>query len=160
MLALLRQLFQHQAYADAAMVNAIRRHDAAARDQELRTLLHHMLVAHRFWVHLSQGLPFTVEEEARVPESLELLVTRYRETQVQEREWLARSWDRDLVQTLESPFFSGRQIAVHDGLLQVCLHSQGHRSQCAARLRMLGGEPPPLDFILWLKDRPAAVWDD
>lgn len=158
MLALLQELFQHQAYADASLLTAIRRHEIAADDPELRTLVHHMLVAHRFWIHLTQGLPFPVEDEARVPDSLDLIATRYRETQAQEQRWLATLQESDLVRTLESPFLPGRRIVVRDALVQVCMHSQGHRSQCATRLRLLGGEPPPLDFILWLKDRPAPVW--
>ena len=106
MLATLRDLFCRRAFTDAALLNAIRRHETAARDQELRTLLHHILVAHRYWIQLGQGLPFFVEEETTV-----------------------------------------------------CMHSHGHRSQCATKLRALGGEPPRLDFILWLKDRPAPVWE-
>jgi uncharacterized damage-inducible protein DinB len=43
-------------------------------------------------------------------------------------------------------------------LLQVCLHSQGHRAQAAKLLRALGGTPPMLDFILWRVDRPAPPW--
>jgi uncharacterized damage-inducible protein DinB len=159
MRAMFFDLFQHQAFADASIVNAIRRHEMAARDEELRTLLHHVVVAHRFWIHLAQEIPFSVEDESNVPDSLEAIVARYRETQAQEREWLAQLDESDLDRTLESPFFQGRRIAVRDALMQVCLHSQGHRSQCAARLRILGGEPPALDYILWLKDRPAAVWD-
>jgi uncharacterized damage-inducible protein DinB len=158
MLLLLQELFQHQAYADASMLTAIRRHEIAAHDPELRTLVHHMLVAHRFWIHLSQGLHFPVEDEARVPDSLDLIATRYRETQAQEQAWLATLQESDLVRTMASPFLPGRRIAVREALVQVCMHSQGHRSQCATRLRLLGGEPPPLDFILWLKDRPAPVW--
>jgi uncharacterized damage-inducible protein DinB len=158
MLAMLRDLFQHQAYTDAALANAIGRHELAARDQELRTLLQHILVAHRYWLHLGQGLPFAADEETRVPDSLEPIVARYRVTHAQEREWLAALHESDLARTLESPYFTGRRIAVGDALMQVCMHSHGHRSQCATRLRALGGEPPPLDFILWLKDRPAPVW--
>jgi uncharacterized damage-inducible protein DinB len=158
MLAMLLDLFQHQAYTDAALVNAIGRHEIAARDQELRNLLQHILVAHRYWLHLGQGLPFAADEETRVPDSLEPIVARYRDTQAQEKEWLAVLHESDLARTLESPYFPGRRIAVGDALMQVCMHSHGHRSQCATRLRALGGEPPPLDFILWLKDRPAPVW--
>jgi uncharacterized damage-inducible protein DinB len=153
-----RDLFQHQAYADAAIVNAIRRHDTAARDEQLRVLLHHVLIAHRFWIHLSQGLPFPVAAESDAPDSLDLLVAGYRDTQEQEREWLARLTESDLARPLESEFFPGRRIPMSEALMQVCLHSHGHRCQCATRLRQLGGEPPPLDFILWVKDRPAPVW--
>jgi uncharacterized damage-inducible protein DinB len=161
MLALFRDLFEHQAYADAAMVNAIRRHETAARDEQLRTLLHHILLAHRFWVHSSQGLPFVAEAEAPVPDSLETIAARYQETQARERQWLAGVQESDLDRLLESPLFEGRRYAVRDGLMQVCLHSQGHRSQCASKLRTLGGEPPALDYVLWIKDgRPAPNWPD
>jgi uncharacterized damage-inducible protein DinB len=159
-LALFLDLFQHQAHADASLINAIRRHEPAARDDELRRILHHILVAHRFWIHLSQGLSFSVDDERKVPDSLDRLVERYRETQVLERDWLTRLEESDLARTLESTYLPGRRVAVSEALLQVCLHSQGHRSQCATRLRALGGEPPAMDFILWLKDRPAAEWPE
>jgi uncharacterized damage-inducible protein DinB len=160
MLAMLLDLFQHQAYADAAIVNAIRRHEITGRDNALRVLLHHILIAHRFWIHLSQGLPFSAEDESGVPDSLDPLVSQYRDTQKQEREWLAQLKESDLTRTLESPYFPGRLIPLREALVQVCLHSHGHRSQCATRLRQLGGEPPLLDFIVWAKERPAPIWDE
>jgi uncharacterized damage-inducible protein DinB len=160
MLAMLLDLFEHQAYADAAMVNAIRQHDIAARDEVLRVLLHHILIAHRFWIHLGQGLPFSIEDERETPDSLDPLVSQYRDTQKQEREWLVQLKESDLSRTLESTFFPGRLIPLSEALMQVCLHSHGHRSQCATRLRQMGGEPPPLDFIVWVQDRPAPVWDE
>jgi uncharacterized damage-inducible protein DinB len=158
MLPLIRDLFGHQAYADASMLSAIGKHEPAAADRELRVLLHHILLAHRFWIHLGQGLPFSPDEEAEVPESLEPLVARYRDTHVLEQAWLERIDESGLARTLESPYLPGRRVSVSEALMQVCLHSQGHRSQCAARLRALGGAPPTLDFIVWLKDRPAPVW--
>jgi uncharacterized damage-inducible protein DinB len=158
MLATLRDLFRHQAYTDAALLGAIRQHETAAQDSGLRTLLHHILVAHRYWVHLGQGRPFVVEEETIVPDSLDLIAARFQVTHVEEQVWLDALQEADLTRTLESPFFPGRQIAMGDALMQVCMHSHGHRSQCATRLRALGGEPPILDFILWLKDRPTPVW--
>jgi uncharacterized damage-inducible protein DinB len=161
MLALFRDLFEHQAWADAAMLKAIRQHEAAARDEPLRSLLHHTLLAHRFWLHLSQGLPFVAEDEAKVPETLDTVAARYQETQARDRQWLARIGESGLDRLLESPFFEGRRYSVRDGLMQICLHSQGHRSQCASKLRALGGAPPVLDYVLWIKaDRPAPAWTD
>jgi uncharacterized damage-inducible protein DinB len=159
MLATLRDLFGHQAFTDAALLNAIRRHDTAAGDAELRTLLHHILLAHRYWIHLGQGLPFFMEEETTVPDSFDTIVARYQATQAQERVWLDGLRESDLARALESPFFPGRLIAMGDALMQICMHSHGHRSQCAMKLRALGGEPPSLDFILWLKDRPVPDWE-
>src|SRR5438309_5937585 len=80
-------------------------------------------------------------------------------TQALERVWLDGRRESDLARVLESPFFPGRLIAMGDALMQVCMHSHGHRSQCATKLRAMGGEPPSLDFILWLKDRPVPVWE-
>jgi uncharacterized damage-inducible protein DinB len=161
MIALFRDLFEHQAYADAAMLNAIRGHEAAARDDSLRSLLHHTLLAHRFWLHLSQGIPFVAADESIVPDSLEPIVARYRETDAHDRQWLAGLVDADLARLLESPYFEGRRYTVRDGLMQICLHSQGHRAQCATKLRALGGTPPVLDYVLWIKaDRPAPAWPD
>lgn len=147
MVTLFQELFRHQAYADAALLTAVQRHEVAAKDDELRTLLHHVLIAHRFWLHLAQGLPFSAEAESNVPATLEALIETYRQTQKQERAWLERLDEPDLLRMLESPYLPNRKIAVKDAMLQVCLHSQGHRAQCATRLRMLGGEPPPMDYI-------------
>jgi uncharacterized damage-inducible protein DinB len=157
-LALFRDLFAHLAWADAAMIGAIARHEPAARDQDLRTLLHHILVSHRYWILTCLGLPFSADREGEVPDSLPLLASRFRETHDLEAAWLARVDEADLARILEVSFFPGRRIPLSDALMQVCLHSQGHRSQCATRLRLLGARPPTLDFILWLNERPAPVW--
>jgi hypothetical protein len=58
----------------------------------------------------------------------------------------------------ESPVLAGQGFTVSQVVMQVCLHSVGHRAQCTTRLRALGGTPSNTDFILWLKDRPAAAW--
>jgi len=128
MLAMLRDLFQHQAYADAALLNAIKQHEVASRDRELREILHHTLLAHRFWIHLSQGLPFSAEDERHVPGSLGPIAALYRDTQALEHAWLARLDESDLARTLESPYLPCRRVSVSEALVQVCLHSQGHRS--------------------------------
>jgi uncharacterized damage-inducible protein DinB len=159
MLAIIRDLFAHQAYADASMLHAIARHEPAAGDPELRKLLHHILVSHRFWIHLCQGIAFSVEEESLVPDTLGPILARYRETQDLEHDWLARIDESDLSRALESSYFPGRRVAVSEALVQVCLHTQGHRAQCATRLRQLGGEPPPVDFIAWIAERPSPPWD-
>jgi len=46
-----------------------------------------------------------------------------------------------------------------DTLLQVPMHSTYHRGQVNARIRELGGEPPLVDYIVWVwLGRPAAEW--
>lgn len=158
MVTAFRDLFRHQAWADAAMLDAVGRHDAAAGDEQLLDLLHHVLLAHRFWLHLCQGLPFDPAREAARPDSLEAIAALFRATQAQEDEWLSAIDDASLERLLETPHLPGRRIAIREALSQVVLHSQGHRSQCAARLRSLGGEPPATDFIIWANARPRPAW--
>ena len=159
MIAMVRDMFQHQAYADAALLTAIKAHPAAAEDQELRAAMHHVLLAHRFWIHLAQALPYAVEDEAQPPHTLDELIATFKATQDLETPWLASLSDADLSRTLESPFFPGRQVPLSEALVQVCLHSHGHRAQCSAKLRQLGGSPPVLDYISWSDKRRAPAWD-
>jgi uncharacterized damage-inducible protein DinB len=155
---MLQDLIRHKGYTDAALLRAIRQHGPAANDSELLRLLHHILLANRFWLALSMNRPFVLEEESRMPESLEAWATRYRETHNEELAWASALTDEDLARTVESSFFPGTVYTVAQGFTQVCMHSHGHRSQCATRLRQLGGIPPVLDFIVWLQDRPPADW--
>jgi len=158
MRAMLQNLVQHKGWADASLLRAIRQHDKAAQDGELRRLLHHTVLANRFWLMQNLGRPFTLEEEARIPESLEALASRYHETYTDELEWILKLAESHLDDQVESPLIPGGRCSVAESVMQVCMHSHGHRSQCATRLRLLGGTPPALDFILWLKDHPCADW--
>jgi uncharacterized damage-inducible protein DinB len=158
MIDLLHDLIRHKAYANAALLKAIRRHEPAAQDPELRKLLHHIILADRFWLLLTLGRPFLQEEESPVPESLEAIAARYRETHTQELDWWSRLRESDLARTLETSFIPGHRYSIAQAAMQVCMHSHGHRAQCAARLRLLGGTPPAMDFVLWLKERPAPDW--
>ena len=80
MLTLLRELTDHKGYANASLLKAIRQHDAAASDLALRTLLHHILIANRFWLLTCLSEPFLREEESRIPDSLDPLIAMYRAT--------------------------------------------------------------------------------
>jgi uncharacterized damage-inducible protein DinB len=158
MLALLQDLVGQKAFANASLVRAVRQHPTAAQDDELRKLLHHIILANRFWVALILGLPFRHEEESRIPESLEAIAEQYRETQALESEWISGAQEPDLARMLETSYIPGRSFSVVQALMQVCLHSHGHRAQCSMRLRLLGGTPPTMDFLHWLGERPTADW--
>jgi uncharacterized damage-inducible protein DinB len=151
-------LIAHKGWADAELLNTVRQHAVASSDPQLRTLLHHMLVANRFWLLSMVGEPFVADVETRVPESVASLISIFRTTHEREKAWLAAAADEELSQTLESALIPGGRCKVSDAVLQVCLHSQGHRAQCAKMLRELGGTPPASDFILWLVDRPSPGW--
>jgi uncharacterized damage-inducible protein DinB len=157
MVSMLQDLIRHKVWANTILLNATREHEAAARDPELQKLLHHTILANRFWLLLSLGLPFAEEEEARVPESFEDIEARYRETHAKELEWISSITEADLDRRLETPLIPGLGCSIAQALIQICMHSQGHRVHCAAMLRQLGAEPPQTDFILWVKEQPAIV---
>jgi uncharacterized damage-inducible protein DinB len=158
MLDMLRDLARHKAWASAVLLTAIRTTDAAAEDDVLRKLLHHIILANRFWLFSCLERPFVLEDEARVPDSLLAVTNLFCTTHAIEEEWISRVDESDLARVLEGPLIPGGRCSVGHAYVQVCMHSQGHRSQCATRLRALGGEPPGTDFILWLTDRPSPRW--
>jgi uncharacterized damage-inducible protein DinB len=158
MLAMLQDLVRHKNYANASLLSAIAEYEQASADPALRHLLHHIILANRFWVALFVGHPFDIDNESRVPESLHAVAELYRETHEREIEWISGLHEPDLVCVVVTPFMPGRSFSLAQALMQVCLHSHGHRAQCAAKLRALGGNPPPTDFIAWLKERPAPNW--
>ena len=158
MLEMLRDLVAHKGYANAALLTAIRQNPTAASDPELWELLHHILLANRFWLLTILGLPFVHEDEARPSRSLEELIGRYGSTQAQEATCLDTATEHDLARTLEDALIPDGKCSVSQAFMQVCLHSHGHRAQCAKLLRRHGVVPPPTDFILWLTTRPKAAW--
>ena len=160
MLQTLRDLVDHKGHANAALLNAIRQHAAAASDPELRELLHHILLANRFWLLAVLGLPFVLEDESRPADSFDALVQRYARTHSQETAWLATAKEADLERTLRNPLIPNGECSVTEAFMQVCMHSHGHRAQCAKLLRRHGGTPPASDFILWLATRPGAEWPE
>jgi uncharacterized damage-inducible protein DinB len=158
MLEMVRDLVAHKGHANAAVLGAVRQNDAAVADPELGDLLHHILLANRFWLLTVLGLPFLFEDESRPSSSFDGLIQRYRRTDEMESRWLATATAADLARVLKSPLIPGGECSVSQACIQVCMHSHGHRTQCAKLFRRHGGVPPMTDFIVWLAGRPAAEW--
>ena len=158
MLDLLRDLVAHKGHANAALLRAVAQNGAAASDPELWELLHHILLANRFWLLAITGQPFVHDDEARVSSSFDALIQRYAGMQTEESAWLATATATDLTRVLDDARIPGERCSVAQAFVQVCLHCHGHRAQAAKMLRRHGGEPPPMDFILWLAGRPRAQW--
>ena len=158
MLEMLRDLIAHKGHANAELLAAIRSNGAAAIDPEVGELLHHVLLANRFWLLAVLGLPFVADDESQRAPSFDALVERYRSSQEQEHAWLAAATEADLARRLEHPLIPGGSCSVSQAWMQVCLHSHGHRAQCAKLLRRHDGVPPIADFILWLPARASAEW--
>jgi uncharacterized damage-inducible protein DinB len=158
MIELIRDLVLHKGYANAAILAAVAQSAAARADGGILALLGHVLVANRFWASSIAGEAFDVNAERRAPQSFESLVDRFRDLQSNEEAWVARATDAELDRQITGPLVPGGGCTVAQAIVQVCLHSLGHRSQCATLLRQHAVVPPTTDFILWLRDRPAASW--
>jgi uncharacterized damage-inducible protein DinB len=156
MLEMIRSLYAHQAWADATILKAIAQHEAAAQDEELRKTLHHIVVVQRYFLSLFRREPFDFAVEMRAPDSLEAIQKLFRASHANGLAYVSQMPESDLPLTLEVPHLPGVRLNKGEAHLQVVMHSQHHRGQCAARLRSLGGVPPTVDFIVWLKERPAA----
>jgi uncharacterized damage-inducible protein DinB len=156
--AIIEELLLHKWYANAAYLGAISQSESARQDEELRTLFHHILIANRFWLFLTVEWEFDREKEARFPDAIEPLIESYKETETLEMMWLSQVNEVELARPLVTPRLPGSSFTVAQAFMQICLHSHGHRAQSANRLRSLGVTPPPTDFILWAKDRPAPDW--
>jgi uncharacterized damage-inducible protein DinB len=155
--AIVEELLRHKWHANASYLAAVYKNEASRQDEELRTLFHHILISNRFWLFLTLGREFDREKEARIPDSIETLIDAYKDTEALETEWLSRSSDAELSRELVTPRLPGT-FTVAQVIMQICLHSHGHRAQSANLLRGLGATPPATDFVLWARDRPGPDW--
>ena len=155
MASTIRDLLLHQTWADTAILRAIRSHPAVAGDAELRKMLLHIVGVQRFFLSLCLNRPFHPEQEPRIPETLDELEQRFREAHADAESFASQMDAEALARTVEMPRLQMR-LQVRDALLQMAMHSQHHRAQCATRLRALGCAPPTVDFILWVKERQAG----
>lgn len=153
MTTLLRDLVAHKHHANRLMLDAIARHQPSREDAAILALLHHILVANRFWFLTSVGEPFDFEREMAAPASFDAVVEAYAALERREEPWITGLSEADLERVLETPHIPGGSCTVAEGVAQVCLHTQGHRSQIAKMFRALGGSPPMTDFILWVTQR-------
>ena len=159
MLTLLRDLVAHKGHANAAVLAAVRGSEVASADSELVDLLHHVLIANRFWICAVRRMPFSAAHEANVARAIGPLCEAFRATQHEEDAWMTAATEADCAAMLTDPLIPGGQCSVGDALTQVCLHSHAHRAQIAKMLRRYGVVPPQTDFIVWLTERPQAEWE-
>ena len=158
MLPMLYELFQHQSWADAALLDAVRTHADAWNDEKLRWTLHHIVMVQRAFLSLCSGSPFDMQKELQIPASLAALEQIYRESHQAECTFVSQLDPNDLNRAIDMPWIPGCRPSLAECLMQVVMHSQNHRGQCLTRLRAMGVNAPTLDFIIWVKDRPAAAW--
>src|ERR1700728_2677709 len=123
-LPLLSELFDHQAWADASMLGAVRACPAAYEDEKLRQTLHHMITVQRAFLAVFVKWPLDLNAELKPPESLDVLVARFRETHPAEIAFVKGLDDASLTRVIETPWLPGAELTPAQALMQVLLHSQ------------------------------------
>ena len=96
MLSTIEELVRHKGWANTNLLRAIEEHPAAAEDEELRKMLHHIVVSNRFWLFAILGRPFVAKAEMQVPARLTGVIERFKETELLESEWLTTASEPDL----------------------------------------------------------------
>lgn len=159
---MLRDLYGHQRWADAELWRAIGGHAAARDDKAIRDRLHHIVLVQRafLWMVGDRREPFAVTKPDEF-QSFDALQAYAREHHDCLAPYIAEVSDGRLAESIEVPWFKDPPLTltVAEALTQAALHSQHHRGQNATRLRELGGEPPTVDYIVWVwKGRPDPAW--
>jgi uncharacterized damage-inducible protein DinB len=159
MFAMIRDLFAHQAWADAQMWHYFGATAAAHNDQKVLELFGHIHAVQRFFLSAVLSEPLTREELMKQMPLAELRDS-YREYHIRADRFLSKMRDSHLTDHITVPWFPDFQPKVSEALTQVVMHTQHHRAQIAMLLRQLGGDPKPVDYIVWAsKNRPEPRWE-
>ena len=158
---MIHSLVRHQAWADAAVLQAARTHAGAKNDERIRWILHHMVLVQQAFLSVFLERPLDMQkfqkEMQKIPEFHDI-ERRFQASHAEELAFVSALTEAELGRPIDVPWIPNLRLTLEEGLMQVVMHSQGHRAQCLSRLREIGGTPPTLDFILWIKDRPGPVW--
>jgi uncharacterized damage-inducible protein DinB len=162
----LRDLYRHMEWADASVWQAVFRSENAVADQKLRDYFYHLHLVQRAFLNAwrnESAAPFPTFEDATSVR--EWGRSYYDEVFVH----LERLSDQEIAKPMQLPWADyvekqiGRvpaSITIGETMLQVPLHSLYHRGQINARLREVSGEPPTVDYIIWIwLEKPAASWE-
>jgi uncharacterized damage-inducible protein DinB len=161
-----RDLLAHMEWADAHTWRSVQEVPAARTDERLRYLLHHLHIVQVVYLQTWRGDPFVVSELASYPDVSSLL------------EWalpyypaaraFAAAVDESLfdapvefpwARMIEEQFGTVHAATFAESAWQVFSHTTYHRGQIATRVREIGGEPPTVDYLVWVwRGRPAADW--
>ena len=163
---LLRQLYAHMEWADARIWSEVVTTAAAENDRWLRDKLFHLHDTQQAFLSLWTDHPrATREDVASLAAVYEWARPYYA--------WARRFLDATSAETLAGPVSNafGDRMRQHFGdprghvtlgttAFHVAAHTMHHRGQVMTRLRGLGGDPPLVDYVIWVwSGYPAAEWD-
>ncbi|MBI3192901.1 MAG: hypothetical protein HYZ34_00375 [Ignavibacteriae bacterium] len=160
MIETLRELYEHQAWADAELWRAVVAHPQALEDTLIRERFYHYHLAQDAFLLIVQKkqLIFKPLEDYK---TMNDLYEYAKGNHIFALQFIQDITEEFLAERVFIPWFKEPRLIITKGqsLLQAVMHSQYHRGQNASRLKDLGGKPPLLDYIAWLQqERPQAPW--
>ena len=152
------RLFEHMAWADAHVLQALRKADGASALAQSE--LAHVLGAEHVWLARLEGrTPSVAVWPELSPDECETLAL---ETRAGFQRFVERLDDGALERTVHYRNSAGAEFdtKVSDILLHVALHGAYHRGKIAAALRAAGADPAATDYIGFVRGVPAATRAD
>lgn len=160
MLDLIRDLYAHQEWADAAQWQAILASDAARHDADLKARLVHLHGAQQVWLGRWQGLSLGFpkpEDHASIEDTFHFAQACHAAL----RAYLSLRKDADLAEPVTYTNLAGETFTqpLSELMIHLAMHSQYHRGQIMTRLKQVGGQATDVDYIFWIwRGRPAVEW--
>jgi uncharacterized damage-inducible protein DinB len=148
-------LFRHLAWADASLLTAVGAHPVSFSDERVQKLLRHILRVERVFMARFSGADADAVRD--IPAEFAAVVGLFHTAHDDLLAFVDGLTESEAARTFPLPALEIHPT-VAEGLTQVVLHGQNHRGQCLLRLRENGATPPNLDYIFWIKDRPAPVY--
>ncbi len=164
----LRELYAHMEWADAEVWSAALRTDEATNDVLLGDKFYHVHRTQRAYLNMWAGRP----QETTAPKDIDDFVALRqwaRPYYGEVRGFLDAADSSSLDAPVPEPFRQrmeghlGRacaSVTIGDTVLDLVIHTAHHRGQLNTRLRELNGEPPLVDYVVWVgQGRPTPEWD-
>jgi uncharacterized damage-inducible protein DinB len=161
-----RSLLSHMEWADAHTWRAVRAAPGAHTDDRLRWLLHHLHLVQSVYLQAWRGDPFVVTELASYPDlpaieawARPFYPKAFAFAESLDEATLGTVIDYPWANLIVEQFGSVVPSTLSESAWQVLSHTTYHRGQVATRIRELGGQPPLVDFLVWVwGGRPPAEW--
>ncbi len=151
----LQRLYEHAAWADALVADAIASQDNVADDTV--ELFAHVLGAEEVWLSRLEQRQSTLAVWPKLKRA-ELATTAAAVAQSY-RAYLGRLTPDNLASEVAYKNSIGQafRTPISEILMHVALHGSYHRGQVALRMRRDGAVPAPTDYIAFVRGVPAAT---